>query len=76
VGTPDYIAPEVLQSYEGKWNCGKESDWWSVGVVLFEMLVGEPPFVADNLRETNLKIMNFKVLPFQELDKLSMNRKK
>lgn len=43
VGTPDYMAPEVI-------NCtghNKTVDWWMLGVLLFELLVGRPPFEAD-----------------------------
>lgn len=41
VGTPDYISPEVLQSQGGDSYYGRECDWWSVGVFLYELLVGE-----------------------------------
>lgn len=41
VGTPDYISPEVLKSQGGDGCYGRECDWWSVGVFLFEMLVGK-----------------------------------
>ena len=43
VGTPDYIAPEVF----GQNGYDENVDWWSVGVILFEMLVGYPPFFSD-----------------------------
>lgn len=41
VGTPDYISPEVLQSQGGEGYYGRECDWWSVGVFIYELLVGE-----------------------------------
>eukprot|EP00929_Paragymnodinium_shiwhaense_P024977 TRINITY_DN15218_c0_g1_i1.p1 TRINITY_DN15218_c0_g1~~TRINITY_DN15218_c0_g1_i1.p1 ORF type:complete len:643 (+),score=139.29 TRINITY_DN15218_c0_g1_i1:86-2014(+) len=40
VGSPDYIAPEIYRQEP----YGKEVDWWSVGIIMFEMLFGGPPF--------------------------------
>jgi serine/threonine protein kinase len=48
VGTPDYIAPEVFLQH----GYGKEADWWSVGVIMFEMLCGYPPFCSESPMET------------------------
>ncbi len=56
VGTPDYIAPEVF----GPKGYDETVDWWSVGVILFEMLVGYPPFFSDDSSITCQKILHWK----------------
>lgn len=56
VGTPDYIAPEVLL----KKGYGKECDWWSLGAIMYEMLVGYPPFYSDSAIQTCRKIVHWK----------------
>lgn len=56
VGTPDYIAPEVFGP-KGYDEC---VDWWSAGVILFEMLVGYPPFFSDDSSITCQKILHWK----------------
>ncbi|NXJ35693.1 PRKX kinase, partial [Ciconia maguari] len=43
-GTPEYLAPEVIQS-KGH---GRAVDWWALGILIFEMLSGFPPFFDDN----------------------------
>uniref|UniRef100_A0A2K6PL69 Protein kinase C n=1 Tax=Rhinopithecus roxellana TaxID=61622 RepID=A0A2K6PL69_RHIRO len=52
-GTPDYIAPEIIayQPY------GKSVDWWSFGVLLYEMLAGQPPFDGEDEEELFQAIM-------------------
>ncbi|TDL29494.1 kinase-like protein [Rickenella mellea] len=56
VGTPDYIAPEIFlqQGY------GNECDWWSLGAIMFECLVGYPPFCSETPHDTYKKIINWK----------------
>ena len=56
VGTPNYIAPEVVLKSGYNHSC----DWWSVGVILYEMLVGRPPFLSESPADTQYKIIHWK----------------
>ncbi|KAG8377757.1 hypothetical protein BUALT_Bualt08G0066200 [Buddleja alternifolia] len=57
VGTPDYLAPEILLGTEH----GYAADWWSVGIVLFELITGIPPFSADHPENIFDNILNRKI---------------
>ena len=54
VGTAFYVAPEVLN----KKGYSQEIDWWSVGVIFYEMLVGYAPFCAQETQEVCSRILN------------------
>ncbi|KAK8918859.1 Serine/threonine-protein kinase AtPK2/AtPK19 [Platanthera zijinensis] len=56
-GTVEYMAPEIVA---GKGH-DKAADWWSVGVLLFEMLTGKPPFIGGNRHKIQQKIMKEKI---------------
>ena len=56
VGTAYYVAPEVLN----KSGYGKDIDWWSVGVIFFEMLIGYAPFCSEETKEVCYKVLNWK----------------
>ncbi|GAA5986373.1 hypothetical protein JCM11641_005359 [Rhodosporidiobolus odoratus] len=52
-GTPEYLAPEIITAT----GHGSACDWWALGVLLFELLAGYPPFFADNPLEIYEKIL-------------------
>jgi len=52
-GTPNYIAPEIL---DGKVGHSYEVDIWSVGVIIYTMLVGKPPFETPDVKQTYNRI--------------------
>lgn len=52
-GTPNYIAPEVI---EGKTGHSYEVDYWSLGVIIYTLLVGKPPFETSNVKKTYSRI--------------------
>ena len=53
-GTPEYIAPEILQQLPYT----KAVDWWSFGILIYEMLTGLPPFYDDNMTKMYRSIIN------------------
>lgn len=56
-GTPDYLAPEILLNLP----YGKTVDWWALGVLLYEMLTGRPPFYDENRIHLYEKIITCQV---------------
>merc|ERR1712048_758999 len=52
-GTPEYIAPEILRN-QGH---GFPVDWWALGILLFEMFCGNPPFEDDDAMKIYKKIL-------------------
>ncbi|KAG8654673.1 probable serine/threonine protein kinase IRE4 isoform X3 [Manihot esculenta] len=57
VGTPDYLAPEILLGTDH----GYAADWWSVGIILFELITGIPPFNAESPEIIFYNILNRKI---------------
>lgn len=56
-GTPDYLAPEIVA---GKGH-GKGVDWWTLGILIYEMLSSYPPFYDEDPMKTYAKIMHGKI---------------
>ncbi|KAH6573235.1 hypothetical protein BASA50_007634 [Batrachochytrium salamandrivorans] len=56
-GTPDYLAPEIIQSK----GYGRAVDWWALGVLIYEMLAGHPPFYDEDHFKLYEKILQCKL---------------
>ena len=56
IGSIDYTAPEVLRGGQRTF----KSDWWSFGIILYEMIYGFTPFASNSKNETVLRIVNWK----------------
>uniref|UniRef100_A0A915B1F3 cAMP-dependent protein kinase catalytic subunit n=2 Tax=Ascarididae TaxID=6250 RepID=A0A915B1F3_PARUN len=56
-GTPEYLAPEIILSK----GYNKAVDWWALGVLIYEMAAGYPPFFADQPIQIYEKIVSGKV---------------
>jgi polo-like kinase 1 len=60
-GTPNYIAPEILEAKQGH---SYEVDVWSLGVILYTMMIGKPPFETSDVKTTYRRIrMNAYTFP-------------
>ena len=58
LGTPDYIAPEILR---GENLTNFSADYWSLGVIMYEMLVGFPPFNDDSVEKIFDNILSMRM---------------
>ncbi|CAB0019529.1 unnamed protein product [Nesidiocoris tenuis] len=66
-GTPEYLAPEIIQS-KGH---NRAVDWWALGVLIYEMLAGYPPFFDKNPFGIYEKILSGKIEWSSHLDPIS-----
>ncbi|KAM9954477.1 hypothetical protein ACTFIR_012908 [Dictyostelium discoideum] len=56
LGTPFYMSPEVIKNS----GYGKTVDWWALGIIIFEMLSGQPPFISKNPDKIFRKINKYR----------------
>jgi serine/threonine-protein kinase len=67
IGTPEYVAPELTGDRSERDQVGPTADVYSLGVLLYEMLTGRPPFRADEALETLRQVRNAEPLPPRRL---------
>ena len=65
-GTPEYLAPEMVNQS----GHDKSVDWWAVGVLIYEMLIGVTPFFNKNKNMTG-RLFGFRIPPVLKLIILS-----
>lgn len=58
IGTPDYIAPEIISQVSVK---NFTIDWWSLGVMAYELLIGARPFCGETIEEVVDNITNLRL---------------
>jgi len=59
-GTPEYLAPEILN----RTGHGKSVDWWALGMLVFEMITGLPPWYTKDKKQL---LLNLRAAPFSQL---------
>jgi len=64
IGTPDYMAPEIIQGISTN---NLSIDWWSLGCILFEFLCGIPPFNDDSVEKIYDNIVNLRI-PWEDIE--------
>lgn len=69
-GTPQYMSPEII----GEQGHDMQSDWWSLGIVMYELATGSPPFqshnledMADDIRFEDLRMKDYFTDDFEDL---------
>lgn len=71
-GTPNYIAPEII---DGKNGHSYEVDVWSLGVIMYALLIGKPPFeTPEYLSIINIKVLNPHIKKLEVTHILFQNR--
>ena len=73
IGTPEYMAPEILNSKAGKRGYDFAVDWWALGTLMYELLIGIPPFYHHN-QHRMVKMIRKKPFKFPDLEELKNER--